>query len=115
MPMSETPVLVIEHDAEIARHLIEVLAYLDLVGEQLADNGNWSFFADPARAPYVALLGNIPPEDQKLVVKQLRALEGATPVVLVDQTDFDPSLLAEIDDLVPVSYTHLTLPTICSV
>lgn len=100
MPMSETPVLVIEHDAEIARHLIEVLAYLDLVGEQLADNGNWSFFADPARAPYVALLGNIPPEDQKLVVRQLRALEGATPVVLVDQTDFDPSLLAEIDDLV---------------
>ena len=100
MPISQTPVLVVEHDAEIARHLIEVLAYLDLAGEHLAGPTDWTRFSDPARAPYAVLLGNMPADAQRSLVRQLRILEGATPVVMLDQIDFDAALLAEIDDLV---------------
>jgi len=101
MPMSDTPVLLIERDPEIARHLTEVLAYLDLAGRQVAPEADWSTFCQPDAPPYMAILGECgSPAARQAAAAQLLKLDGATPVVVLDQIDVEPELLAQLDALI---------------
>jgi len=101
MPMSDTPVLLIERDPEIARHLTEVLAYLDLTGRQVAPEGDWSAFCKPDAPPYMAILGECgSAAARQAAAAQLLKLDGATPVVVLDQVDVEPELLAQLDALI---------------
>ena len=101
MPMSDTPVLLIESDTEIARHLTEVLAYLDLGSRQVAPEADWSAFCQPESPPFMAIFGECgSAEARRAAVGKLLKLDGATPVVLLDQVDLEADLLAQLEPLI---------------
>ena len=58
-------------------------------------------------------------DDDKIVVKSLVTILGAMGIEVVGTASNGKEALEEFKrlhpDVVPVSYTHLTLPTICSV
>lgn len=101
MPMSDTPVLLVERDQDIARHLTEVLAYLDLTGRQVVSEGDWPAPGEPEGAPYLAIFGECgSAEGRRAAVARLLKLDGATPVILLEQVEFEADLLAQLEPLI---------------
>jgi hypothetical protein len=57
MSVPATHAVVIEQDAEIAQHLLQVLAYLDLPARQLTVEADWSALLGAGEPRYLLMLG----------------------------------------------------------
>ncbi len=98
MPISNSTVLVIDHDAALSQHLLDVLGYLELQGLLVDADADWVALANPLDPPFMVLLGDCGTDErQRLVCRELLKLEGLTPVVVLEPAAMDAELLAALD------------------
>ncbi len=92
----------------MARHLDEVLAYLDLACAIASPDSDWTTLLDPQRPAQMILLGDCGGvEARRNTFRQIKAVEAYSPVILLDLPDEDPALLADIETGV---LAHVRLP-----
>ena len=110
MSVPETRAVVIEQDAEIAQHLLQVLAYLDLPARQLTVDADWSALLGAGEPPYLLMLGQCGSEAAtQRVGEKLRDLDPATPLVVLEPCELNPEILAELENRI-VGRLRLPLP-----
>ncbi len=96
--MADNPVLVIENDPEIARHIAEILTYLDLPSSPSRADGPWAANYDAQQAPHFILLGNCgSAEVRRSTFQELKTLDAYAPLLLLDHGDSDSGLGSEIE------------------
>lgn len=106
--MADAPILLIEQDQALARHILEILCYLELQVEQLGSDVDWETALDPQRLPYLILLGNCgSAEARRNTYRRLKAIDAYAPLVLLVQTPDDDGLSAELESGV---LAQLTVP-----
>ena len=91
-------VLVIENDAEVVRHIVEILTYLDLPNFAFPADGLWPRQFDLQHSPYFILLGNCGGvEARRATYHALKNLDPYAPLLLIDRGDPDSGLGTEIE------------------
>ena len=99
MSVPETRAVVIEQDAEIAQHLLQVLAYLDLPARQFTADTDWSALLGAGEPPYLLMLGQCGSEAAThRVGEKLRDLDPAIPLVVLEPCELKPEILAELEN-----------------
>jgi sigma-54 specific flagellar transcriptional regulator A len=94
----DSPVLIIEHDLEPARHLSEILTYLDFPNVVMRADGALADRFDAQTTPYFVLLGCCgSPDARRAVYQELKALDPYAPLVLVEQPDINSGLGDELE------------------
>jgi len=112
--VANIPVLVIENDPASARHVSEVLRYLEFQVISAAADDDWSGQFGEDKAPYLVLLGNCGnPASRRDVFGELKALDPYAPVILMDTEasassdteGFERGVLARV--LLPLRHSRL--------
>jgi len=85
--MAEASVLVIENDAEVTAHVVEILQFLDLPVRHFHAQAQWSDVLEAKEAPYMVMLGNCGSAKSLLeTFRKIKIADPYTPVILlVDQ------------------------------
>ena len=104
--MTDATVLVVENDEDVARHVVEIVQFLDLPVVHFHAQGDWPSVLDAKDPPYVVLLGNCGSAKSLLeTFRKIKIADPYTPVVLlVDETrpvaidkNIESGALAKID------------------
>ncbi len=104
--MTETSVLVVENDEDVAAHVTEILQFLNLTANRFHAQGEWSSALDTKNPPHMVLLGNCGSAKSLLeTFRKIKIADPYTPVVLlVDQSrpvaidkNIESGALAKID------------------
>ncbi len=86
--MADLPVLVVEDDGEISRHLSEILGYLDLQPFAFKSEGPWRAPPGAQHKPYFILLGHCgEAESRRATFEELRDIFPYSPLLIVDRDD----------------------------
>jgi len=92
-------VLVIENDAEVARHLVEILTYLDLATNAFKADGPWQHQFDAQLTPHFILLGNCGgAEGRRAAFEAVKRLDPYAPLLLIEQDEADSGLGADVEN-----------------
>lgn len=82
--MANASVLVIENDADVTKHVLEILQFLDLPVSHFHAQGAWLEVLDVKEAPYMVLLGNCGSAKSLLeTFRQIKIADPYSPIVLL--------------------------------
>lgn len=82
--MDQASVLVIENDAEVTRHVVEIIQFLDHRVRNFTAQGDWPAVLDAKEAPYMVMLGNCGSAKSLLeTFRKIKIADPYTPIVLL--------------------------------
>ena len=86
--MDQASVLVIENDAEVTRHVVEIIQFMDLPARHFTTQGDWASVLDAKAPPYMVMLGNCGSAKSLLeTFRKIKIADPYTPVVLLVDED----------------------------
>ena len=100
MSQPSSMALLVEQNVETARHLSEILAYLEVPTQQVAPDEDWAGLLDPRNPPWCVFAGDCgSPEALQGLGQALAALDGLVPLVLLEPPALDAGLAAVLEPL----------------